>query len=227
MLKGRPVREIIDIAVLCFVVACVLGTFGEQLWHGFGCLMQNGQFVWESRSGLIYGPFAPLYGVGVLIGLFAFGFKGFKAWQCFLIGALLGGVFEFLVSLWQELCFGTRSWDYSGEWDSIGGRTRLLYMLIWGLIALLLAKVILPWFCKIYDKLPKKPTHIILSIVLVLLVIDSLITIVALSRQSARHEGIEASNGFEQWVDDTYPDERINAVFQGTSFIKDKNNSPE
>ena len=223
MLKGRPVKEIVDIAVICFVIACLLGTICEEVFYAVQCFVLEGQFVWVSRQGLIYGPFAPLYGVGILIGLAVFGFKNFKGWQCFLIGAIGGGLYEFVVSVWQELCFGTRSWDYSQEWDSIGGRTRWTFLIIWGLVALLLAKVVLPWICKLYDKLPKKGTHIVISIILVLLIADVLITMIALNRQTARHNGIEAHNGFEQWVDSTYTDERIHSIFEGTSFIKDKN----
>ncbi len=222
MLKGRPVREIIDLAVICFILACLVGTLGEMLFYGFECLFTQGQFVWASRSGLMYGPFAPLYGVGILLALAIFGFKKFKGWQCFVIGALAGGLYEFLASIWQELCFGTRSWDYSHDWDSIGGRTKWTYLVLWGLVALFFAKVALPLICKLYDKLPKKGAHVVISILLVLLVFDVIITMVALNRQTARHEGIEAHNGFEQWIDNTYTDERIHSVFEGTSFIEDK-----
>ena len=220
ILKGRPLREIIDIAIIFFVIACVLGSLGESIYWGFDSLIHQGQFIWTSRRGFMYGPFAPLYGVGILIGLMIFGFKNFKGWQCFVIAALAGGTYEFLASIWQELCFGTRSWDYSQDFDSIGGRTKFSYLILWGLVGLILAKVLLPLINNFYNKLPKKSTHFILMIVLIFFIFNTIITIAALVRQTNRHNHIEARNHIERWIDDTYPDKRIHSVFEGTEFIK-------
>ena len=58
----------------------------------------------------------------------------------------LGGGFEYLCSLFQEKVFGTVSWDYSHQMFNIGGRTSLKYMIIWGVLALIVVKVIYPFY---------------------------------------------------------------------------------
>ena len=44
-----------------FMIGCVGGVIIETFW----CLLKKG--VIESRSGLIYGPFNPVYGFGALL----------------------------------------------------------------------------------------------------------------------------------------------------------------
>ena len=53
-----------------FLVGCVIGCLVEMLW----CYLNEGFF--ESRQGLIYGPFSPVYGLGaVLFTLVMYRFK--------------------------------------------------------------------------------------------------------------------------------------------------------
>lgn len=66
--------------------------------------------VYEERAGFLFGPFSPIYGFGaciITVILNRFYNKNFIL--VFIISALLGGFFEFFVSLYLETCFGIRS----------------------------------------------------------------------------------------------------------------------
>ena len=47
--------------VWVFIIGCVLGFVIEEAW----CLLTK--HVWESRKGLIYGPFSQVYGFGAVL----------------------------------------------------------------------------------------------------------------------------------------------------------------
>lgn len=51
-------------------------------------------------------------------------------YKIFLKEALIGGIFEYTVSLLQEYFLGTKSWDYSKMVLNIQGRTTIPIMLI-------------------------------------------------------------------------------------------------
>ena len=57
---------------------------------------------------------------------------------------LLGGIVEYLCSYFQELLFGTISWDYSNLWFNINGRTSLLHCTYWGIGGVLFMKYVMP-----------------------------------------------------------------------------------
>ena len=122
-----------------FMVGCVFGCVFEMVNH----FIHYGD--WVSRRGLIYGPLNPVYGLG-LVFFVIFLSKIKNPALIFLGGMLLGGGCEYLCSLVQEKVFGTLSWDYSHQLFNIGGRTSLKYMIIWGLLALLVMKIVYPFY---------------------------------------------------------------------------------
>ncbi len=66
--------------------------------------------VYEERAGFLFGPFSPIYGFGACIIttiLNKFTNKNFII--IFIISALLGGFFEYFVSVYLEVCFGIQS----------------------------------------------------------------------------------------------------------------------
>ena len=99
-------------------------------------LFQKGYF--ESRQGLIYGSFIPVYGIGAIIYyLILNNIKKDNKIKIFFITAILGGITEYICSLVQEKVFGTISWDYSYIIFDINGRTSLLHCSYWGIAGIL------------------------------------------------------------------------------------------
>ena len=107
MEKKKILKELI-ITFWVFIIGSILGYIFEMIV----VLFQKGYF--ESRQGLIYGPFTPVYGIGGIIYYIAFKLIKTKDKKIvFLTSMLLGGITEYLCSVIQEKAFGTISWDYS------------------------------------------------------------------------------------------------------------------
>ena len=128
-----------------FLVGCVIGCLVEMLW----CYLNEGFF--ESRQGLIYGPFSPVYGLGaVLFTLVMYRFKHSSSFIIFLVSAAVGALFEYVCSWVQEMAFGTVSWEYSNEPLNLNGRTSLSFAVMWGVLGLVFMKHVLPFFRAAY-----------------------------------------------------------------------------
>ncbi len=95
-----------------FILGCLAGYILEVAFN----------FVrthnYETRQGLIYGPFAPVYGIG-MVAFYLVLPKLNRIVDIFLMSTLLGGITEYLCSFFQEKLFGTISWDYSGMFLNI------------------------------------------------------------------------------------------------------------
>ena len=84
-----------------FIIGCILGYIFEMII----VLFQKGYF--ESRKGLIYGPFSPVYGIGGIIYYLIFKhIKTRNKLAVFLIAMILGGTTEYICSFMQEKIFG-------------------------------------------------------------------------------------------------------------------------
>ena len=196
-----------------FMVGCVFGCVFEMVNH----FIHYGD--WVSRRGLIYGPLNPVYGLG-LVFFVIFLSKIKNPALIFLGGMLLGGGCEYLCSLVQEKVFGTLSWDYSHQLFNIGGRTSLKYMLIWGVLALVVMKIVYPFLSNLIEKMPVKTGNILTIILIVFMVANIITSVTACLRQSERAKGMEPSNKVEVFLDKHYPDKRLNTIFQNAKRQK-------
>ena len=197
---------------ICFI-ASFAGTIVEMLW----CLVSNGYI--EGRASLVYGPFNLIYGFGgVLLSLLLYKFRNKGWWAPFLGGFVVGTVFEYICSWGQEMVLGACSWDYSNMPFNINGRVCLLYSIFWGLLGVLWIKNLYPRMSKWILKIPNKIGKILTWVIIVFFVINSLVSVTALFRWTARHNGIEAQNSFWEFVDERFPDERMEKVYANMEF---------
>lgn len=181
------------------------------------CLMQRGYM--ESRQGLIYGPFSPIYGVGTV--LLVLTITRIKDWKKLLItGAFVGGAFEYFASLFQEICFGTTSWNYSKYFMNFDGRTSLFHAVCWGIMALIFTKLIYPSIMKFIEWVPKKTMEIVTIALVLFMMFDVGISCFSAYRQKERDRNLEPSNGFEKWIDKIYPDEFMNRIYPNKKITK-------
>lgn len=128
------------------MIGCVIGFIAETLY----CIFIEHKF--EFRAGLLYGPFNPVYGFGaVLITLVLTALPTKKLIWVFVISMLLGAGFEYACSWFQELVFGTVSWQYEDTMWNIGGRTNLAFAFCWGILGSLWMAVTYP-FLFAYDR---------------------------------------------------------------------------
>lgn len=100
--------------------------------------------ILDSRKGLIWGPFCPVYGVGAAILIFATHRLEKSPSKIFLVGTIAGGMIEYIISYILESIYGARFWDYSYQMLNLNGRICLLYSAFWGILSILLIKWIKP-----------------------------------------------------------------------------------
>lgn len=70
-----------------------------------------------------------------------------------------------------------RFWDYGYIKANLNGRICLQYSLYWGILSVIIMKLIKPLLDKLIEKIPVKPRNIIEIILFVFLVIDCIFTV--------------------------------------------------
>lgn len=207
--KGLNIYKLL---LICFV-GSFAGVVIELLW----CLITNGYL--ESRSGLVYGPFNLLYGIGaVALTACLYRFRNHGSWISFLGGFVVGSIVEYVCSWAQELVFGSRSWDYSHMPFNINGRICLVYSVFWGLLGVLWIKSIYPRMAKWILKIPNKAGKIITWVLVVFFVFNAFMSSVSLYRWSQRINGYEPSNAFEEFIDERFDNERMERIYANMKF---------
>lgn len=199
------------------LLVCIVGSFAGVIIEMLWAYARYG--VIESRRGLVYGPFNLLYGAGAVcltLALYKYRNRG-KLWS-FCGGFVVGSVLEYFCSWAQEALLGSRSWDYSNLPLNLNGRICFTYSVFWGLLGILWIKDLYPrmakWILKISNKVGK-PLTVILT---VFMVVNIIVTCFAVGRWSRRIEGVPASNSFWEFVDERFPNERMERIFANMSF---------
>lgn len=231
ILSKFPTNKAIDIAekesdhfakginLYKILLLCFIGSFAGVIIELIWCFILNGYI--KDRSGLVYGPFNLLYGVGtVALTLTLYRFRNNKIWISFIGGIIVGSVVEYLCSLWQEMTFGTRSWDYSHMPFNIDGRICLMYSVLWGILGVLWIKYLYPLTSKLILKIPNKAGKIITWVLVVFFVFNSVVTAVSMTRWIDRIKGEVPSNRFEKMIDERFPNERMERIFNNMEFTK-------
>ena len=196
------------------MIGCILGYVVEMIV----ALVQNGHFV--SRQGLLYGPFTPVYGIGILVYYIFFRIvKNRDKKIVFISSMILGGITEYLCSFIQEKAFGTISWDYSYLPFNIYGRTSLLHCIYWGIGGVLYITYIEPLLNKLIDKTNMKAFDLITIILSIFIVFDISISWMAADRQTERKNNIEPENHLDLFLDENYPDEYMNRIFNNKKDV--------
>lgn len=213
MEKNNLIKKLFIIFWL-FIIGSVLGYIFEMIV----VLFQKGYF--ESRQGLIYGPFTPVYGIGLVIYYLILDKINIKGkTKIFFITMVLGGITEYICSYVQEKVFGTISWDYSNLIFNINGRTSLLHCIYWGIAGLVYYIYIKPITEKLKQKLYESKTQIITIIVSIFMIFNIGITCIAANRQTERRRNILPENKMDIFLDNHYPDEYMDKIFANKKEI--------
>ena len=133
------------------------------------------------ESGILYGPWTPVYGFGVIV-IFFFAkmlekwkiSKFFKFLFLFLSTSIVLAILEILGGYFIEWFFHKRFWDYSDMKFPITPYTSLEMALLWGILSLILYFFIKPLLDKVIKKVPKYLTCIFIF----LMFLDLLFTVI-------------------------------------------------
>ena len=96
---------------------------------------------------------------------------------------------------------------------NIGGRTNVLFMFFWGALAVVWVQILYPRLSKLIERIPML-TGIILTWVLTgLMVINALLSGLAIWRYTQRQEGIAQPTVIGSFLDEAYPDGLVEWVW--------------
>ena len=146
--EKKTLREF-DYYVLLFFVLAFIG----WLWEVALFFFTEHAFI---NRGVYRGPYLPVYGVGGLLLCLFFRPLGRKPVRVFFLSLLVCSVLEYFTSWFLECLWGIRWWDYSGHFLNLDGRVCLLGAVFFGLGGTVLVCLFLPFFEKLYGRIPQK-----------------------------------------------------------------------
>lgn len=193
---------------LLFVTGAFLGDIVETLF----CRYTAG--VWMSRSSVVWGPFSLVWGIAIALATaILHKDKDKPDSYIFMIGTVLGGVYEYSCSVFTEIVFGKVFWDYSHIPFNIGGRVNLLYCFFWGIAAVVWIKWLYPPLSHLIESIPDKIGKIITWVLVVFMACNIVVSMMALIRYDQRSNGTEASSSWQITMDRMYDDAAMQRIY--------------
>ncbi len=199
--------------VMVFFIGSVLGLILEEVW------MFITEGVMQSRVGLVWGPFSPLYGVGaLLLTLITFELRKAhaKGWVVFLVSMVVGGLLEQVTGWGMETLMGAVSWDYiaGGVPGAITKWVAVPFLFFWGALGYIWYRFIMPYLLCALGVPTTRRKVIFVTLLSVYLILDIAMTIVCFERRAERDAGIPPANAFEEWVDENFSNAFMSERFQ-------------
>lgn len=203
--------------ILLFLVASVLGLLLETVW------MYVLYGVLESRVGLVWGPFSPLYGCGaVLLTVVLWRLRDQPLWMIFLISAALGGLLEQIAGWSMETVMHAWSWSYLHFPDHITQWVAWRFLIAWGILGIVWCKAIMPELLYRIGEPTRRGQVVLVSLLSIFIALDIVMTVACFYRSGQRQEGVPPQNAFEEYVDRHFDDRFIADTFQNLNFSRDK-----
>ena len=194
--------------VMLFIVGAFLGDITETIF----CRITAG--YWMSRSSVVWGPFSIVWGLAIAAATaLLYRYRNRSDGFLFFAGTFLGGAYEYLCSVFTEIVFGTVFWDYSKIPFNLGGRINLLYCFFWGIAAVIWLKILYPFISGWIEKIPMRIGKILTWVLLIFMIVNMMVSALALARMDARASGIPAENVLEEWLDSSYNDDVMNRIY--------------
>lgn len=194
--------------VWLFTIGSLLGDIVETIF----CRVRAG--IWMSRSSLVWGPFSVVWGMALVLAAVMLRHDQSKPDRhIFLIGALMGGAYEYLCSVLGELVFGVVFWDYSAMPFNLGGRINLLYCLFWGVAAVVWIRYGYPLLARLIHWIRRRTGRTLTVLVAVFMLVNMAVSALALIRYDARVDGLPPANAVEQLLDERFGNERMERIY--------------
>lgn len=150
--------------ILFFLFYSFVGWFFEEMLD----LFAKHKVV---NRGFLIGPICPIYGVGALIITLLLGGTN-NIVILFFASMALCGILEYSTSYLMEKLFRVRWWDYTHEKFNIHGRICLKALINFGVMSVIILKVINPLVFRILDQIQPTTKLVLACSLLVVLFID-------------------------------------------------------
>lgn len=188
--------------LIYLIVGGVIGCLCEMVFCRFT------MHRWMSRSSLLYGEISLVWGIALAIfTTFLHMYRNKSPIFIFIYGLLLGTAFEYICGSFCEYFYNYAFWSYWHLPLNINGRIQLVFALIWGFAALVYIKYVSKYLDKVIEKIPEKIGKTCVTIIVLLLILDTCISITAGIRFSERQKHLPPSNPIEELCDKYYSDE--------------------
>ena len=197
-----------------FVAGCVFGLVVETVFHA----IVYGDY--ESRAGLVWGPFSPIYGTGAVVLTVSLNrFYHSHNLVIFLIAMVVGSAIEYATSWGMEYFWGAVAWNYDGTFGSIDGRTNFAFGVMWGMLGLVWVRIVIPSLKRVFSHVDAKQAlaRVVTAGMSVFLVVDISVTVLALDREGQRAQGVPATTWEQRFLDEHFPDSFLQARMQNMS----------
>lgn len=176
-----------QIYFLLFISYSILGWIMEVI---LTCIKSK-KFV---NRGFLIGPYCPIYGWGALLITILLRKYTSDIVALFALGMILCAILEYFTSYLLEKIFKARWWDYSTKKFNINGRICLNTMIPFGLLGVIMMRIINPTFLSIYNSISPKNLSIIVIIILVIYLIDNIISISILISVRKENKALDKDN---------------------------------
>jgi len=196
-----------------FLIGSVIGFVVEGIW----AVIKTGH--WEHHAATLWGPFCIIYGVGaVVVYVTSYFLRNKNIVIKFVVYVFSGALVEYFGSLFQEICFGSVSWDYSSHSLDIGGRVSLRMALIWGVLGIVFMYFLYPAIKRLLSNCHKKPLKIAACALAGFMAINLSLTALAVLRWNDRLNDVPPANKIETLIDATYGNEKMEQLFSNMRF---------
>lgn len=203
--------------IIIFLVASVLGLILETVY------MYAFYGVVESRVGLVWGPFSPLYGFGaVLLTAVLWPLRNQPIWIIFVISAGIGGILEQIAGWGMETVMHAWSWSYLHFPDHITQWVAWRFLIMWGVLGLAWCKLIMPEMLFRIGEPTTRRQAVVAGLLAAFIALDVSITVMCFYRAGKRQEGIPPQNVFEEYIDRHFGDDFISDTFENINLDRDK-----
>jgi len=138
------------------------------------------------NRGFLSGPVCPVYGFGALFVIWLLKPVGTNIPIVFLCGIVITSTLEYITGWLLEIFFSTRWWDYRNRKFNIAGRVCLRNSILFGLLSVVLMKLLYPFTFYVVGLLPDLWINITNATLLTTFLVDSAFTVNTLVNLNGR-----------------------------------------
>ena len=168
-----------DRLVILFSIYSVIGWVCEVTY----CSLLSKKFV---NRGFLAGPVCPVYGFGALSVIWILKSVENDILVIFLSGIVITSTVEYVTGWLLEVFFSTRWWDYRDQKFNINGRVCLKNSVLFGLLCVVVMKILNPFTEYFTTLLPVFWSKILSDALLAVFIVDGIFTLNTLDNLNTR-----------------------------------------